>query len=89
MSNTDVELYSIPGAPPNLLYPPKGDAFAERSEYAMNIDLEYQPPMYKVSDTHYAATWLLHEQAPETFMPKVLEKRIELMKKEAEEYAKA
>jgi oligopeptide transport system ATP-binding protein len=89
MSNTDVELYSIPGAPPNLLYPPKGDAFAERSEYAMNIDLEYQPPMYKVSDTHYAATWLLHEQAPETFMPNVLEKRIELMKKEAEEYAKA
>lgn len=62
-------LYAIPGTPPNLLTPPKGDAFALRSEYALKIDFEEQPPMFKVSDTHYAATWLLHEQAPKVTPP--------------------
>lgn len=58
------ELYVIPGTPPDLLNPPKGDAFAPRNQYAMKIDMEKQPPMFKVSDTHYAATWLLHPDAP-------------------------
>lgn len=64
--NTDssYELYTIPGAPPNMLNPPKGDAFAPRNRYAMEIDQKYQPPFFKLSDTHYAATWLLHEKAP-------------------------
>ncbi|VDG99364.1 Glutathione import ATP-binding protein GsiA [Lysinibacillus sphaericus] len=69
MPNPDMDtdtLYSIPGTPPNLLYPPKGDAFAARNRQALNIDFLEEPPMFKVSDTHYAATWLLHEQAPET-----------------------
>lgn len=57
------ELKTIPGSPPNLLYPPEGDAFAERNEYALKIDHELDPPMFKVTDTHYAATWLLHEKA--------------------------
>ncbi|HAX73555.1 MAG TPA: peptide ABC transporter ATP-binding protein [Firmicutes bacterium] len=62
-------LYAIPGTPPNLLHPPVGDAFALRSEYALKIDLEEQPPMFKVSETHYAATWLLHELAPKVEVP--------------------
>lgn len=57
-------LPAIPGIPPSLLHPPKGDAFACRNRYALQIDYEEEPPMFKVSDTHYAATWLLDERAP-------------------------
>lgn len=67
MPNPDIEtdtLYAIPGTPPNLLHPPIGDAFAARNNQALKIDFLEEPPMFKVSDTHYAATWLLHEQAP-------------------------
>jgi oligopeptide transport system ATP-binding protein len=70
------ELYAIPGTPPNLLHPPKGDAFAARNEYAMQIDLEEQPPMFKVSDTHYAATWLLHPDAPKVEPPEAVKSRM-------------
>ncbi len=52
------------GMPPSLIHPPKGDAFARRSEYALAIDYEEEPPLFRVSDTHYAATWLLHPDAP-------------------------
>ena len=69
------ELYVIPGTPPNLLNPPKGDAFAARNKYAMQIDLEEQPPMFKISDTHYAATWLLHPDAPKVTPPEAVVKR--------------
>lgn len=88
MDDTENELYAIPGAPPNLLYPPTGDAFATRSEYALNIDFEEEPPFFKVSDTHYAATWLLHEDAPKIEMPKSLQRRIEAMKKGASNHGK-
>ena len=81
--DTKEKLESIPGTPPNMIYPPKGDAFAERNKYAMKIDFEQQPPMFKVSDTHYAATWLLHPNAPKVEMPSVLKDRIEKMKKAA------
>lgn len=74
------ELLMIPGAPPNMLYPPKGDAFAARNKYAMKIDFEKEPPMFQVSDTHYAATWLLHPDAPKVEIPKALQKRIEKQK---------
>ncbi len=69
-------LDSIPGTPPDMIYPPKGDAFAARSKYAMEIDYKYQPPFFKVSDTHYAATWLLHPDAPKVEMPKIVSERI-------------
>ena len=69
-------LEAIPGTPPNMIYPPKGDAFALRSKYAMKIDFEKQPPYFKVSDTHYAATWLLHPDAPKVEMPKIVSERI-------------
>lgn len=77
LDNDDVDLYAIPGTPPNLLFPPKGDAFARRSEYAMDVDFEEQPPMFKLSDTHKAATWLLHEYAPKVKMPLAIERRIQ------------
>lgn len=81
-TNDDV-LYTIPGSPPNLLYKVPGDAFAERNAYALNIDFRKEPPMFKVTDTHYAATWLLHENAPKIDIPMELKNRIERMKKEA------
>ena len=65
----DNDLYNIPGTPPDLMDPPKGDAFAVRSAYAMKIDHLAEPPMFKVSDTHYAATWLLHPLAPKIERP--------------------
>lgn len=75
LDSDDEELYAIPGTPPDLLHPPKGDAFAPRNAYAMKIDLEKQPPMFKVSDTHYAATWLLHPDAPKVELPPAVKRR--------------
>ncbi|MBS9335499.1 ABC transporter ATP-binding protein [Fructobacillus sp. M1-13] len=68
-------LHAIPGTPPDLLYPPKGDAFANRNDYALDIDHEKQPPFFKVSDTHEAATWLLDERAPKVEPPMEIQKR--------------
>ena len=70
-------LDAIPGTPPNLIYPPKGDAFALRSKYAMKIDFKKEPPYFKISDTHYAATWLLDPRAPKVEMPAIVKTRIE------------
>lgn len=82
--DTDEKLDAIPGTPPNMIYPPKGDAFAARNKYAMQIDFEEQPPMFDISETHKAATWLLHPSAPKVDMPKQLTERIARMKKLAE-----
>ena len=73
-------LDAIPGTPPNMIYPPKGDAFALRSKYAMKIDFKKEPPLFKVSDTHYAATWLLDPRAPKVEMPAIVKTRIEASK---------
>lgn len=62
-------LYTIPGMPPTLVDPPKGDAYACRNEYALGIDYEEMPPMFRITDTHYAATWLLDERAPKIIPP--------------------
>lgn len=78
--DTNEKLDAIPGTPPNMIYPPVGDAFAERNKYALEIDFEQQPPMYEVSPTHYAATWLLHPNAPKVEMPKIITERIKRMK---------
>ena len=79
--DTKERLDSIPGTPPNMIYPPVGDAFADRNKYAMQIDYELQPPMFRVSDTHTAATWLLHPDAPKVDIPKAITDRIARMKK--------
>ena len=75
--NSKEKLEAIPGTPPNMIYPPKGDAFALRSKYAMAIDFKKEPPLFKISDTHYAATWLLDPRAPKVEMPKIVKTRIE------------
>ncbi len=78
--DTKEKLDAIPGTPPNMIYPPVGDAFADRNKYAMQIDFEQQPPMFAVSDTHKAATWLLHPDAPAVEIPKIITDRIARMK---------
>ncbi|MEC0303475.1 ABC transporter ATP-binding protein [Terribacillus saccharophilus] len=79
LESDEEELFAIPGTPPDLIAPPKGDAFAARNKFALEIDFVEQPPMFKVSDTHYAATWLLHENAPKVEPPASVKKRIESM----------
>src|SRR5574344_1800744 len=80
--DTKDKLEAIPGTPPNMIYPPKGDAFAARNKYAMQIDFEEQPPMFQISETHYAATWLLHPDAPHVDPPKIVADRIKRMSQE-------
>ena len=75
--DSNEKLEAIPGTPPNMIYPPVGDAFALRSKYAMAIDFKKEPPLFKVSETHYAATWLLDPRAPKVEMPKIVKTRIE------------
>lgn len=70
--NDSGELYAIPGTPPSLYSPIVGDAFALRSEYAMEIDFEQRPPIINVSDTHWAKTWLLHPDAPKANKPEAI-----------------
>lgn len=69
LSRGKESLPQLPGMPPSLIDPPAGDAFAARNEYALAIDYEQEPPMFCVSDTHFAATWLLDERAPEIKPP--------------------
>ena len=78
--DTKEKLDAIPGTPPNMIYPPVGDAFAARNKYAMQIDFEEQPPMFQISETHRAATWLLHPDAPKVEIPKIITDRIQRMK---------
>ncbi|KOP84156.1 dipeptide ABC transporter ATP-binding protein [Cytobacillus solani] len=84
------ELITIPGSPPNLLNPPNGDAFAERNQYAMKIDYQLEPPMFKVSETHFAATWLLHEKSPKIIPPDTLRKhrQVSAIEKQKDRLAK-
>ena len=83
LDTDDDRLYTIPGSPPNLLHPVTGDAFAPRNVYALNIDERAEPPMFKITESHYAATWLLDPRAPKAELPPELKARIERMKKEA------
>ena len=81
LNSKGAKLEAIPGTPPNMIYPPVGDAFAARNKYALQIDFEQQPPMFQISDTHYAATWLLHPDAPKMEMPEIVKERIARMSK--------
>ncbi|OCA84257.1 peptide ABC transporter ATP-binding protein [Bacillus sp. FJAT-27225] len=75
-SDDKSELAAIPGTPPDLTNPPKGDAFAARNPYAMAIDFEEEPPLYQISETHFARTWLLHPDAPKVEPPEAVKKRM-------------
>ena len=83
LNTADSRLFTIPGSPPNLQKPVCGDAFAPRNKYALKIDSRVESPMFKISDSHFAATWLLHPLAPKVEMPEELKKRIIRMKEEA------
>ena len=83
LETDDDRLYSIPGSPPNLLHEPKGDAFAARNKFAMKIDEREEPPMFKISETHSAATWLLHPDAPKIDLPPELKSRLMRARKAA------
>lgn len=80
------ELYSIKGTPPNLFKEIKGDAFAPRNPYALKIDFEERPPFFKVSETHFAKTWLLHPNAPKVELPQNLQAFFEEGRRFAHEY---
>lgn len=82
LSSKGKKLQSIPGAPPTMIDLPKGDAFAVRNKYAMKIDYEEMPPMFQISPTHYAATWLLDPRAPRIQPPDQLQRYISEIKQE-------
>ncbi|WP_300382121.1 ABC transporter ATP-binding protein [Clostridium sp.] len=88
VNTDDDKLYTIPGTPANLLNKVKGDAFAPRNIYSLNIDNRIEPPMFKITDSHYASTWLLHENSPNIEMPIELKNRIDRMLKEAKKDGK-
>lgn len=88
LDTADDRLYTIPGSPPNLLHEKPGDAFAARNRYALKIDDEVDPPMFKITDTHYAATWLLDPRAPKIDPPAEIVARIARMKEEAAQIGK-
>ena len=89
LDTADERLYTIPGSPPNLLHEKAGDAFAPRNKYALEIDDEIDPPMFKISDTHFAATWLLDPRAPKVEMPPELKDRVTRMRTEAKKIEEA
>ena len=72
LAEPDAELYSITGTPPSLYNEITGDAFAPRNPYCMKIDTLLEPPMFRVSDTHFAKTWLLDPDAPKIEKPEVI-----------------
>jgi oligopeptide/dipeptide ABC transporter ATP-binding protein len=78
--DTKEKLGAIPGTPPNMIYPPKGDAFAVRNKYALAIDFEEEPPFFDITPTHRAATWLLHPGAPKAELPRIVSERIKRMR---------
>ena len=84
--DTEGVLEAIPGTAPDMTSPPVGDAFAERSKYAMKIDYMKEPPFFAISDTHRVASWLLHPDAPRVEPPPQLIARIEKMKKKREDF---
>ncbi len=79
LTEKNTDLFSIPGTPPSLYNKIVGDAFAPRNKYAMAIDLKEEPPMFKVSETHYAKTWLLDPRAPKIEAPKNIQNLHEKM----------
>jgi oligopeptide/dipeptide ABC transporter ATP-binding protein len=78
------KLEAIPGTPPDMIYPPVGDAFAARNKYALAIDYKYQPPYFKITDTHFVATWLEHPSAPKIEPPAIVTTRIKNALKDEE-----
>ena len=73
LAQRNTTLFSITGTPPSLYNEIVGDAFAPRNQYCMKIDTLKEPPMFKVTDTHYAKTWLLDPRAPKIEKPEAIQ----------------
>ncbi len=73
LAQKNTKLFSISGTPPSLYNKIVGDPFAPRNQYCMKIDTLLEPPMFKVTDTHYAKTWLLDPRAPKVEKPEVIQ----------------
>lgn len=86
VDTSEERLYAIEGNPVNLLEKIPGDAFAPRNEFALNIDFEYDPPLYNVGGQHRVSSWLCDERAPKVLVPEQLQERIKKMKKEVKAY---
>ncbi|MBR6327035.1 MAG: ATP-binding cassette domain-containing protein [Lachnospiraceae bacterium] len=72
LAEKGTELYSITGTPPSLYNKIKGDAFAPRNPYCLKLDTLEEPPMFRVSETHYAKTWFLDPRAPKVEKPSII-----------------
>ena len=73
LAQRNTKLYSITGTPPSLYNKIVGDPFAPRNPYCMKIDTLIEPPMFRVSETHYAKTWLLDPRAPQVEKPEIIQ----------------
>lgn len=73
LAERNTKLYSITGTPPSLYNKIVGDSFAPRNPYCLKIDTLAEPPMFKVSETHYAKTWLLEPNAPKVEKPEIIQ----------------
>ena len=73
LAQRNTKLYSITGTPPSLYNKIVGDAFAPRNPYCLEIDTLREPPMFQVSETHFAKTWLLDPRAPKVEKPETIQ----------------
>lgn len=73
LAQRNTKLYSITGTPPSLYNSIVGDAFAPRNPHCLKIDTLMEPPMFQVSETHFAKTWLLDEHAPKIEKPESIQ----------------
>ena len=73
LAQRNTKLYSITGTPPSLYNKIVGDAFAPRNPYCLKIDTLKEPPMFQVSETHFAKTWLLDPRAPKVEKPEIIQ----------------
>lgn len=73
LAERNTKLYSITGTPPSLYNKIVGDSFAPRNPYCLKIDTLAEPPMFKVTETHYAKTWLLEPNAPKVEKPEIIQ----------------
>ena len=74
------KLFNIPGTPPDMANLPSGDPFAPRNEFALEVDFKKEPPLIQITNTHFAATWLLDVRSPEVKITPQLEKRLNYFK---------
>ena len=73
LAQRNTKLYSITGTPPSLYNQIVGDPFAPRNPYCLKLDTLMEPPMFPVTETHFAKTWLLDPRAPKIEKPEIIQ----------------